>query len=646
MTNRKSKMRNHRSQPHSRRWRSGLLAAGLAAAALGTLPAVASAAPSDLSLTFTGQTGTSSWSAGGITVNANASTTDPTNPVQKIVCSVDQGASTTTIGAQQKVPVSGNGAHIVECYPVAWDGTQGDPAFTTVQIDDQVPAVTLSGAATSPTWNTGSATVTATASEPQALAGIQSVTCLDGAGDRTVTPGDTGSITVSGTLRYNVSCYATTAAGVIGSRTSEQVWMDNTAPQVTYTSAPDPTQWYNSGQPVQVNVQTPVGAAPIQSLTCDYAGHAFFSGGQLTIPAPPALHNWSVAVTLPGTGSGALNCFAADTAANFGAATSIAQKVDTTPPTGVFVGNPTDPAVILAKVGDNLSGVYGANIQYEQKHAWITLPTTLRGGTARAVIPANNPITVGKHPLRIVVTDNADNKYVGQETQHAKLAILDYPVAAGLRLLYTIAPAGRDIFGHPAANTDTNSTIRLAYGQAAVISGRLDTTARSLLAHQPVGITVRLATGKHYIAFVRTNTRGAWRYRLPAGGDRTVTMAYRGTVGLRRRSHTITVLGHAAIKLSVNPLVAGGQLSLNAQVLGGALPAKGLGLIAQWRRGANSPWQTFPRLQTAADGRVTGRFLVPAVTRGSHIQIRVSAPAARGWGYAGAISPILNARVA
>jgi hypothetical protein len=641
-------MRNHSSQPTTRRWRSGLLAVGLAVTAFGSLPAIASAAgqPSDLTLTSTGQTGTSSWSAGGLTVTANATTTDQTNPVQKVVCSVDQSASTTTIGSQQKVAVSGNGAHIVECYPIAWDGTQGAPTFTTVQIDDQVPAVTLAGAATSPTWNTGSATVTASAFEPQALAGIQSVTCLDGAGDKTVTPGDTGSISVSGTLRYSVSCYATTAAGVIGSRTYEQVWMDNTAPQVTYTNAPDPTQWYNSGQPVQVNVQTPVGAAPIASLTCDYAGHAVFPGGQLTIPAPPALHNWSVSVTLPGTGSGALNCFAADTAANFGTVTTIPQKVDTTPPTGVFVGNPTDPAVILAKVADNLSGVYGANIQYEKKHAWITLPTTLHGGTARAVIPADNPITAGKHALRIVVTDNADNKYVGYDNQHGKLAMLDYPVAAGLRLLYTVAPTGRDIYGHPAANTDTNSTIRLAYGQAAVISGRLDSTARSLLAHQPVGITVRLSNGKHYVAFVRTNARGVWRYRLPAGGDRTVTIAYGGSVGLRRRSHVITVRGHAAIRLSVNPLVAGGEMVLNAQVLGGALPPEEVGLIAQWRRGTNSPWETFPRLQTGADGHVTGRFLVPAVARGSRIQLRVSAPAARGWGYAGAISPILSVTVA
>lgn len=641
-------MRNHSSQPPSRRWRGGLLAAGLAIAAFGSLPAIASAAgqPSDLSLTFTGQTGTTSWSASGLTVNANATTTDASNPVQKIVCSVDQGTSTTTIGPQQKVPVTGNSAHIVECYPVAWDGTQGDPVFTTVQIDDQLPSVTLSGAATSPTWNTGSATVTASASEPQALAGIQSVTCLDGAGDKTVTPGDTGSITVSGTLRYSISCYATTAAGVIGSRSYEQVWMDNTAPQVTYTNAPDPTQWYNSGQPVQVNVQTPVGAAPIASLTCDYAGRAVLPGGQLTELAPPALHNWSVAVTLPGNGSGALNCFAGDTAANFGGVTSVPQKVDTTAPTGVFVGNPTDPAVILAKVADNLSGVYGANIQYEQKHAWITLPTTLRGGTARAVIPANNPISVGKHPLRVVVTDNADNKYVGFDNQRGKPTVLNYPVAAGLRLLYTVAPSGRDIYGHPAANTDTNSTVRLAYGQAAVITGRLDTTARALLAHQPVKITVRLADGQHYVTSVRTNARGIWRYRLPAGGDRTVKVALSGSVGLRGASRVITVLSHAAIRLSVNPLVTGGQMVLSARVLGGAIPTQGLGLIAQWRRGPNSPWQTFPRLQTGANGRLTARFLVPAVAHGSRIQIRVSAPAARGWGYAGAISSILNATVA
>lgn len=646
-------MRNPSSQPHSRRRRATLLGAGLALAAFVSTPAIATAAAgsasgqaADLSLTFTGQTGTSSWTAGAITVTADATTTDPANPVQKIVCSVDQGASMTTIGAQQKMPVSGNGAHIVECYPIAWDGTQGAPQFTTVQIDDQVPSVTLSGAATSPSWDAGSATITARASESQALAGIQSVTCLDGAGDQTVTPGQTGSITVSDTERYTVSCYATTAAGVIGSRTYEQVWMDNTAPQITYSNAPDPKQWYEAGQPVQVNVQTPVDAAPIASLSCDYAGRAVLAGGQLTEQAPPALHNWSVAVTLPGSGSGKLNCFAADTAGNLSSVASVAQRVDTTPPTGVFVPDPTDPAVILAKVADGLSGVYGANIQVKQKHAWITLPTTLHGGTARAVIPANNPITVGKHALRIVVTDNADNRFVGYDTQRDKPAVLDYPVAAGLRLLYTIRPVGRDVYGRPAANTDTGTIVRVAYDQAAVIRGRLDTRARGLLAHEPIRITVRLANGRHYSTSVRTNHRGGWHYRLPAGGDRTVKIAFRGSVGLQACSHRIAVRSHAKIDVAVGRLFHGRPMVLRARVLGGALPERGLGLLAQWRHGTNSPWHTLPHLQTNRHGRVTAHLPVPAVARGSHIQIRVSAHAARGWGYVGAVSNVLDPKVA
>ena len=248
--------------------------------------------------------------------------------------------------------------------------------------------------------------------------------------------------------------------------------MDNTPPQITYANAPDPTQWYNAGQPVQVNVQTPVGGAPIQSLTCDYAGEAVLPGGQLTEPAPPALHNWSVAVTLPSTGPGTLKCFAADVAGNLSPVTSTTQQVDTTPPTGVFVTNPNNPTVILAEVSAGASGVYGANIQYEQKGAWVTLPTTLDGGTARAVIPARNPITVGQHPLRVVVTDNADNQYVGYDNQNGQPASLDYPVATGMHLLYTIVPTGKAVYGRPAANTDTNSTVRLAYGQAAVIGGQ------------------------------------------------------------------------------------------------------------------------------------------------------------------------------
>ena len=637
-------MRNHRSHPTPRRWPSRTLAAALAFAAFAPVPAIATAGtvspadqPSDLSLTFTGQTGTSAWSANGLTVTANA-TTDAASPIEKVVCSIDQGATTTTIGAQQKVPVAGNGAHIVECYPISWDGTQGAAQFATVQIDDQIPSVTLTGTTPSPSWNDGSATVTAVASEPQALSGIQSVTCLDGAGDTTTTPGSVGLITVTGTQRYTVSCYATTASGVVGSRSYEQVWIDNTAPQITYANAPDPTQWYNAGQPVQVNVQTPVGGAPIQSLTCDYNGQPVLPAGQLTEQAPAALHNWSVALTLPSTGPGALNCFAADSAGNLSPVTTTAQQVDTTSPTGVFVTNSNNPTVILAKVSAGVSGVYGANIQYRQKGAWVTLPTTLDGGTARAVIPARNPITVGQHPLRVVVTDNADNTFVGYEDQNGQPASLDYPVAAGLHLLYTIVPTGNDIYGHPAANTDTNSAVRLAYGQAAVISGQLYTTARSLLANQPVGITVRLADGKHYFVLVRTNRSGDWRYRLPAGGDRTVKIAFGGSVGLQPRSHHITVIEEPAIKLAVHPMKAGGVSLLTARVLGRQIPSRGLGLIAQWRQSANAPWQTLRHLQTAADGRASARFPVPALAAGTRMQVRVCIP--------GASSPILDTKVA
>ena len=154
-------MRNQRPHPNPRRWPSRTLAAALAFAAFATVPAIAAAntaspadQPSDLSLTFAGQTGTTAWSANGLTVTANA-TTDASSPIEKVVCSVDQGASTTTIGAQQKVPVTGNGAHIVSCYPISWDGTQGTAEFATVQIDDQIPAVTLTGTAPSPTGTTG-----------------------------------------------------------------------------------------------------------------------------------------------------------------------------------------------------------------------------------------------------------------------------------------------------------------------------------------------------------------------------------------------------------------------------------------------------------------------------------------------------------
>lgn len=643
-------MRNHRSHPIRSPRPRRALAVGVAAAALGLAPSVAGAttltpqgSASAMSLTFTGQTGTSTWSANPITVTANATTTDSSNPIYQTSCSVDQGAATTVLGSQERVTVAGNGAHIVECYPTAWDGTQGAPQFATVQIDDQVPAVNLAGAAPSPVWTNGTATVTADASESQALSGIASVTCLDGAGDTTTTPGSVGSITVGGTQRYSVSCYATSNAGVVGSRTYEQVWMDNTAPQITYVNAPDPTQWYDAGQPISINVQTPSGGAPIQSLTCDYNGQPILPDGQLTDQAPAAVHNWSLQVTLPSTDTGAANCSATDTAGNVSAVASVHQQVDTVAPTGVFIKDQNNPDVLVAKVADGLSGVYGANIEYQQHGKWVTLPTTLYGGIAKAVIPANNPISRGKHALQVVVTDNADNVFDGTRYQNGQPAVLDYPVAAKLHLLYSVAPTGRTLYGHPADNTDSNSTIRLAYGQSARISGRLYSTARSLVANQVLTVHVRFADGRSYVAHARTTKAGRWSYRLPAGGDRAVTISYAGGVGLAARSHTITVLNQGAVHLSLAALKVGKTAQATVNVVGGGIPAHGVHVLVQWRRNATSPWVTFGGLRpTAASGHVRLTLAAPHVPAGTHVQVRAVVPPARGWKYAVAVSSLIS----
>lgn len=645
-------MRNHRSHPTRPRHAGLALAAGLAATALGLMPAAAGAttlspqSASPMSITFTGQTGTSAWSANPDTVTATASTTDGSNPIYQTSCSVDQAAATTVLGSQERLTVTGNGAHVVECYPTAWDGTQGPAQFTTVQIDDQIPSVHLAGAAPSPAWNNGSVTVTADASEAQDLSGIASVTCLDGAGDTTVTAGSVGSITVGGTQRYSVSCYATTNAGVIGARTYEQVWVDNTTPQVSYIDAPDPTQWYSAGQPVSINVATTSGAAPIQSLTCDYNGQPILPNGQLTEQAPAAVHTWSVQVTLPSTDTGDANCFATDAAGNVSTAISTRQRVDTVAPSGVFVKNPQNPDVLVAKVADGLSGVYGATIQYEQHGKWVTLPTVLHGGIAKAVIPANNPISAGKHALRVVVTDNADNTFDGTRFQNGRPAVLDYPVAAGLHLLYSVKPSGKDLYGHPADNTDTNATLRLAYGQSALISGRLYSTARSLIAKQTITIRVRLADGRSYFVHAITSRSGRWSYRLPAGADRSVRISFAGSVGLAARSHTITVLNQGAVALAVNPMRFGQWTLVGANVHGGGIPARGLWVVVQWRRNANSPWIEFAHLHpTNSNGVLRIGVPVPNAAPGTHIQLRAVVPTTHGWAYAGATSAILSTTV-
>lgn len=635
-------MRNRKdNHPLTRRLTAaGLLAAGV----LGIAPALANANPIEPTVTLSG-TSTTSWSATAQTVTANASTTDSTNPVYSVTCQVDQGSDVTVLGSQQRVQVTGNGPHVVDCWATAWDGTTGPTTFGTVQIDGQQPTVTLSGPAPS-TWLSGPQTITATATEANLYAGIASVTCTNGLGGTVTTTGPVGTITLNGSARYQASCFATSNAGVVGPASSTQVWLDSTAPTVTYSNGPTPGTWYSTPQNVTVNVSTPAGMAPIQSLTCDYNGQAVFASG-LTEQAPAALHNWSTTVTLPagstGQETGTLTCYAADQAGNTSPTATISQQLDTSKPTAVFLTNLRDPAVILADVADSISGVYGAEIQYQQHGRWVTLPTSVSHGHAHAVIAPNNNIQPGRHALRIVVTDNADNTATYTGLANGRPAFLTYPTADPSQLAYTIRPEGRRVHGVPAANTVGSSTIRLAYRQGARVRGRLIARAFDVLRNQTLNINVQVADGQHVYAHARTNKRGDWTYQLPAGADRTVTITYPGSMAIAASTATIHIQAVTTITLATNPMKYGLWTLVGAQVNGGGIPHGGLAVMVQWRLNANSPWHTFWHLRhTNPSGLMKVGVPVPNVPPGTHVQLRAYVLPARGWVYAGANSQILN----
>lgn len=638
-------------------------AASLAAALCGLCAATAAASPTAPTVAFTAGTAAPLWTTGAPVITATATPGDPGDPVAFVGCQVDGGAVTTRSGAHQSVWVTGGqGVHTVSCSATSAGGAQSQPVSEEIQIDNQTPSLTLSGAAPSRAWDTGAQTVTATASEDQQLGGIASVTCA--ADSHTVsTPGDTASITVDGDGPHLVRCWALTNAGVDSAIESETVQVDSTLPTLTYSDGPDQARWYPTSQSVQVRATTPSGLADVREIDCALDGanttYANTAGGDnetITIP-----------ISAPG---GHLDCVAVDTASNATAPARYVFHIDAVAPTGYFVPDTANPTDVQASFADAQSGLNTAALRLQQPGGrWMTLPTKFdrRTGQATAQIP-ESMMTAGTSLLSAVVTDNAGNSTTVTTDAAGNPALVTLPVHARATLDEQLARVPRahsarkqrwpkaSGWGSPKRPPLPRPIapgfvarlhgLRLSYGQRARVTGYLRTAAGQPLQGYVLSV-VQAVYGQHkseVIGQVTTNRDGEYSYLIPYGPARTIAIQWLGNLVLAPKTITHQVRSVDAATLNIRTSIEHRSLTLSGRILGGYLPTRGLQVNFWWRVGCCDRWHFLTKTHADADGHYVEVKSLPARLGHLPIEIRSSVPGKGLWPWLRAFSPALLVR--
>jgi hypothetical protein len=600
-----------------------------------SIPAV-TVTPSDSS--STNDQSAESWSSTPEALTVAASDAEGSSGLAQITCATPSGTTSYPVSGDQAsvvVTVSTPGDDSVSCDATSVAGNTSTVASTSFEVDAQVPSVQFSGADSAPGWDSGSQTVTATGSEEAQASGIASVSCQLDSGVWNTTPGSVAHLNVMGDGKHQVSCYATTAAGLDSSTTSESIQIDSDAPTLVFSGGPDQAAWHTTGQTITATA-TAEGGDQISAITCTLGGVALAYPNDSDTSTESAV----ISVAAPG---GDLDCEARDRAGNVSSAKSWSFLIDDTPPTGYFIAaKATNPAQVEVSLEDAGSGVAGARIQIDVKGSWRSLPTTFNASTGIATtqIPDDGSLSNGTYSLRASVWDKAGNSaYVTQDTAGADESII-LPLRE-LTDLTAVLSAGR---AHVAATASVEMPhLSVGYGQRVRVAGRLATADGVPVAHAMIVISEQLAGSAaiRTVAKIATGGRGEFSSILRSGPSRTLLVTYDGSPLLRPASAATAARVAGQVSIAVPALaVAGRQVTVSGQVAGGHVPRAGL-LVQLWYSAAvgDRVWAPFERAVRAnARGRWSLTFPVSAAVRGRAYAFKAVVAAQSGWPYAGAVS--------
>ena len=305
--------------------------------------------------------------------------------------------------------------------------------------------------------------------------------------------------------------------------------------------------------------------------------------------------------------------------------------IDNTPPTLGFANarDRSDPELIRAPADDATSGVARGRIYYRAvgASAWEPLATQLKRGALEARVDSTAP-PPGRYEFLAQASDLAGNSAWTALRRDGQPLVLTFPLKSGVRLA-----------GHLAGGGGHRKTI--AYRRRSRVGGRLTDRGGHPLRGAEVTVVERFGSGAliaRRVRTVRTDGRGRWQERLPAGPSRRITASYGGSpryIGARAAVGRLLVKTKVGLRLSRRRVRAGRRVTFRGRVRHYAARVPDGGKLVELQVRTGHSWTTVRHaFHTRANGGFRlryrfGRFY----TRNVRFRFRLEVPREPAWPY-------------
>ena len=527
----------------------------------------------------------SGWVAGTQTVTTSAADAAGPSGVASTSCELGtSGAWATVAGASQAFDVTASGVDTISCYATTNAGVQSPYATFKLRVDNQAPTVTFTGAPFAPQWTSSQQPIIATASEAQALAGVQSVTCQVGSAAAVTALATTATppLTTATNGPTNVSCYATSKTGIQGPTNTQTYNNDSNLPVVAF-DGPSQQAWESSAQTLSVSASESPTVSGIQSITCQQG-----SGAAHTTPGATT----SVSVAMQG--STTVSCYATTNAGAQGAAETYQVNIDGQAPTTTLSGPAGPPAW--------LSGAQAVTATASEPNSQSAI------AMVSCVVDSGSPQVAQRSHEQVMV--NGDGIHTVTCTS---------ATAAGVQ------------------SAPSTQTVQIDSGQPTVSFARGPDQDHWYQTAQTIQVTATKTTpaGASIAAIDCTIGGQTTTYANHSGGPETVTVTVTPPGGVLSCTATDTAgnISHAATwKVNIDNTAPTGAITAAAQSPPEELVAQvadsGSGVAsATFHIQSAGAWQTLPTTWDAQSGVATA-VLPASLTAGAHAVQLIAADAA------------------
>lgn len=438
----------------------------------------------------------------------------------------------------------------------------------------------------------------------------------------------------------SVKARAVSAAGVASPLVdTAELKVDKSPPQVRADGAPDSVRWETGKVTVSaIGVDQP----GLSGMTPAPGDQPVDEGAYVSYRIDGAdarrVRGAGASIEVASDGRHTITYQAHDVAGNPSIEKSLSFKIDATAPVGAFKArDPRDPRKLELAMFDATSGVESGEIQIRRVGTsdWERLVTSRDGDTLATVLDDSRPD--GQYEVRAHVRDNAGNEGTVDAFEDGSKARLEFPLRIPTLLTASTAvevrtacrsvirrvrvASGRIVRKRfrvckkrrvPSTRKGKRVTLRPGQKKTPVVRGLLLTTEGTPLADAVVDVEQQPRTGGGFkrVGTLRTDSRGGFRYTIPAGPSRTVRFAFAGSSTIKPSGANVTVLAPGTTTLKVNRRrVRNGQsVRFSGRLAGGEVPRTGKVVELQARVGRK--WVTFRTVRTTPAGawRANYRF--------------------------------------